>query len=125
MKNGIIICEKNELKISEVLKKEQKGCRERVLVLGDIILAIMEIERKFCVPKKYLAGLTVTCSPFACKKAYRYRMFGTMFRVSHNGRKWKLEWVDRMKIGDTCKKYYVNTMPLALSKQILKSHKYF
>ena len=124
---NIVVKDSNKERINKIFDEVQARASVRTCSYFDVTYAIKELEKKFNIPKKYLKGVKVFCSPHAQNfpSAYKGYPESTYFRLEHNGTGWKVTRIARYEMYHNGEKHYSVTLTDEAKTAILRKYSEF
>ncbi len=125
MKSGIVIKLENEDRIQKMLDAAQRKARERIAMVADVMRAAERADKHFGIAKSRMKGIEIVCNPNAQRfaNAYKYTPEGTVFKIVHTGRDWKIVSADRAFCSE--RDYTVTRLPEDTGDAILNKYRKF
>lgn len=119
----MIVNEKNEARINEMIEKVQSRATVRTITMHDVHKAILTIEKRFRVPKKSMEGLEFRIDRHAqyFPKAYKYRPESTQFTLVYRNRHWHIEDISRDYTRAFGHEYVCTNMPDSVKDALLSN----
>lgn len=119
----MIVNEKNEAKIIQMIDEIQSRATVRTITMHDVRIAIKTIEKRYQVPKNSMEGLSFRVDRNAqdFPKAYKYRPESTQFTLVYRNRHWHIEEISRDYTRAFGHEYRCITMPDAVKDALLSN----
>lgn len=114
------------VKITAAIKEAEGRATARTITYRDVLDAIIEVETKLNVARKYLDGVSFRCDPNAQRfsSAYKYMPDSTHISLVYSKGAWRLTNIVRCKCNNPSEKYRTN-LPGATIDAIINNYHYF